>query len=199
MTNKQRAELGEIIIAHARGLFGDVHAEFDVLIADILANLMHACDQGDQMPSFDDCLRIASMHHNAEVVEEVTPEIEKSFGVKAQPDVHDGELSLLQCAENVITAWDEPGKLQWAVQALAQAIHREHFKPDLKLWTIVYDSGDGNEIPVDMCWCRRKPKISEIRKTFPHLANRGYYEGQYFKIEEYSAPSDGEPIIPTIL
>jgi hypothetical protein len=69
MTNKERAELGEIIIAHARGLFGDVHAEFDVLITDILANLMHACDQGDQMPSFDNCLQVASMHHDAELEE----------------------------------------------------------------------------------------------------------------------------------
>jgi hypothetical protein len=82
MTNKERAELGEIIIAHARGLFGDVHAEFDVLVTDILTDLMHACDQGEQMPSFDNCLRIASMHHDAEVIEEVAPEIEKSFGVK---------------------------------------------------------------------------------------------------------------------
>ena len=53
MTNKERAELGEQIVTHAHTLFGDHYASADTIIPDILADLMHACDQGDQMPPFD--------------------------------------------------------------------------------------------------------------------------------------------------
>ena len=71
MDNADRAERFELMLDHAR-LAGLVDRNsYRVQIIDVLANMMHYCDQ--EGIEFGSCLSMAMGHHNEEKNEEDTP------------------------------------------------------------------------------------------------------------------------------
>lgn len=76
-TNKERAERAATIInlySSSHDYVGELAKD---ILPDVIADMMHFCDESDPHISFDDALRVASMHHTAEVLE---PEEENSKG-----------------------------------------------------------------------------------------------------------------------
>lgn len=69
-TNKERADRGWSIFQYYREHCSYEGEPDKDIIPDVLADLMHHCDQSDPHISFDDALRVASMHHDTEVLEE---------------------------------------------------------------------------------------------------------------------------------
>jgi hypothetical protein len=65
----------------------------------------------------------------------------------------------------------------------------------MKLWTICCIPSLGDDPLVDICYCDHEPTVDEVREYFTHLEE---FDEDCFWIQEYSAPSPKEPVIPTI-
>ncbi len=69
-TNKERAEFFGRLLPYHADIVGEIGEPVETLIVDLLANAMHYCDESDPHVSFDDCLRMARIHHYEEAMEE---------------------------------------------------------------------------------------------------------------------------------
>lgn len=68
VTNEQRADLAYRTLLYFAQLEGLNSSDiYDAAITDLLADLMHLCRQSG--PDFNEHLRVATDHHNAEVCE----------------------------------------------------------------------------------------------------------------------------------
>lgn len=68
-TNKDRADRACTIFQHYRDYAGYENDTDKDILPDILADLMHFCDEVHPPIGFDDALRVASMHHDSEVLQ----------------------------------------------------------------------------------------------------------------------------------